>query len=189
MPQPLEQTPELLAKLKAAPNMQAAWAMVPDDGKGAGTMVAGAGGGAGGGSAAPAMQPLSPMQNAMSQLGSLFSSLPNMSGGGGEIVDTPDPAPIRTMALQGLQTPQMPDYLGSRNAAVGALYPQPAGSDMPGGELMSAESGITQGAPSMSALTSGETSGLAGTGAPMTGVGAVSPLTFPTSMSRYSRLG
>ena len=179
-PEPLEKTPELLAKLKAAPSIQAMWALEGGGTGGgapsAGTAVAG-GGGTG---SAPPTQPasLTPLQQMGMMLGAGLSNLGAAGGDAGGITDPPDDMPIRTMALQGFQEPPQQDYLAGRSAAtaLGTLAPEPWGGDMPGGDS------ITGGAPSMTGMA-------VGTGTPMTGVGAMSPLTFPTAMSRYSRVG
>jgi len=146
----------------------------------AGTGVKGSAGVAGGAATtAGGVQPPAPMtpgQAALASLGQMFSS-GIMGGGGGEVADTPDPAPIRMPALQGFEMPQEQNYLTPSRL--------PDIASMGGG----AGENITQGAPSMGALASGETTGMAGIGAPMTGVGAESPLTFPTSLARYSRVG
>jgi hypothetical protein len=178
LPSPLETNPDLLAKLKAAPNKETQWALLTGGTSGDGAPAAGAvvAGGAGN----PLMPaPLTPLQQIGMSLGSALGS-GQLFGGGGEggIEDTPDPPPIRTLALQGFQALPQPDYLGGRQAAdaLGTLGAQPWASDLPGSE------GITAGAPSMTGMA-------LGVGTPMTGVGAESPLTYPSAMARYSRMG
>jgi len=172
--EPLEKTPELLAKLKTAANVQEMWALegggtgggsVPSA---AGTAVAARGGGAG---VPPPPAPLTPLQQVGISLGSALASGGMSGGSSSEFSDPPPQMPIRMPALQGFQPLPQPNYLAERST-VGNPEPSPWG----GGD------GITGGAPSMTSMA-------AGTGAPMTGVGAESPLTFQQAMSRYSRVG
>jgi len=131
---------------------------------------------AGGGSAAASLPappaPPSTLQQMGASMAQALSSGGFGGGGGGQIQDPGPDMPIRTPALQGFQQIPQPDYLAMRSN-LGTLGEQPG--DSLGG-------GLTAGAPSMTGLA-------VGTGSPMTGVGAMSPLTYPTAMSRYSRVG
>ena len=131
---------------------------------------------AGGGSAATSLPappaPPSTLQQMGASMAQALSSGGFGGGGGGQIQDPGPDMPIRTPALQGFQQIPQPDYLAMRSN-LGTLGEQPG--DSLGG-------GLTAGAPSMTGLA-------VGTGSPMTGVGAMSPLTYPTAMSRYSRVG
>ena len=135
-----------------------------------GTAVAGGGSAAASPPAPPA--PPSTLQQMGASMAQALSSGGFGGGGGGQIQDPGPDMPIRTPALQGFQQIPQPDYLAMRSN-LGTLGEQPG--DSLGG-------GLTAGAPSMTGLA-------VGTGSPMTGVGAMSPLTYPTAMSRYSRVG
>ena len=143
----------------------------------AGTAVAGGAATGGTAGAGSALQPPPPLTLGQ-RLGMIVGQgLIGMgSGGGGAIQDPPPDMPIRTPALQGFQMVPQPDYLGQSSASgnIGSIGGS-SGMDFGGG-------GITAGAPSMTSMA-------VGTGIPMTGVGAESPLTFATAQSRYSRTG
>lgn len=163
---------DLLAKLRGAPNIQAAWAATPTPEGGAvsSPIPASAAASGGGGAVQSLPAPPTPLQQMGMALGSGLQALGSGGGGGQNFQDPPPDMPIRMPALsyEAGASPQAPDYLSQTRTDIGAI----GGQDM---------GGITGGAPSMTAMA-------VGTGTPMTGVGAESPLTYPTAMSRYSRL-
>lgn len=177
-PKPLNapENAQLLASLKAAPNIQAAWAAMPTpEGSAGGSPAPAPAAVSGGGGVAPSLPaPPTPLQQMGATLGAALSSFGGGGGGGGGFQDPPPDMPIRMPGLQGIQPTPQPDYLG-RSAASSSI------GTLSGGSTFGDEGGITAGAPSMTSMA-------VGTGTPLTGVGAESPLTYPTAMPRYSRI-
>lgn len=176
--QPLEANPQLLASLKATGgDMGKAWALASAAGGGGMTgMVASQGGAGGAASSSPAPSVPAPSPGEMT-LASMGDALAQMGSGGASsgassFEDPPDGPAIRTIALQGFQAPPQEDYLSeARNSTIGALQ---------------GATGVNYGAPSMTSFAAADTQ--AGTGTPATGLEGVSPLTYATSLARYSRI-